>query len=104
MILRGPAQSVRPRVRSRPAFRMSPVNRFREQRRKNNEKQEGPMFAGDMRKAYALSLIDKFPTLPKGRPFPRIDLADIVAGLRERVQDPTRQDQGAAALCCPAAF
>jgi hypothetical protein len=53
---------------------------------------------------YALSLIDKFPPLPKGRPFPRIDPADIVAGLRERVQDPAKQDQGAADLCCPAAF
>lgn len=62
------------------------------------------MFAGDMRKTYALSLIDKFPPLPKGRPFPRIELADIISGLRERVQDPVKQDQGAAALCCPAAF
>ncbi len=62
------------------------------------------MFAGDMRKDYALRLIDHFPPLPKGRPFPRIDPADIVAGLRERVQTPKSQDQGAASLCCPAAF
>jgi len=62
------------------------------------------MFAGEMRKTYALSLIQKFPSLPKGCPFPRIDLADIVTGLHDRVQDPIKQDQGAAALCCPAAF
>jgi hypothetical protein len=65
---------------------------------------EWQMFAGEMRKTYALSLIQKFPSLPKGRPFPRIDLADIVTGLHDRVQDPIKQDQGAAALCCPAAF
>jgi hypothetical protein len=62
------------------------------------------MFAGEMRKTYALSLIEKFPALPKGRPFPRIDEADIITGLHDRVVDPTKQDQGAAALCCPAAF
>ena len=28
------------------------------------------MFAGEMRKTYALSLIDRFPPLPKGAPFP----------------------------------
>ena len=42
---------------------------------------EGQMFAGEMRKSYALSLIQNFPPLPKGRPFPRIAEADIVAGL-----------------------
>jgi hypothetical protein len=62
------------------------------------------MFAGPMRKTYALSLIDKFPPLPKGRPFPRIDQAELIAGLRERVNDPIKQDQGAASLCCPASF
>lgn len=62
------------------------------------------MFAGPMRKTYALSLIDRFPPIPKGRPFPRIDPADLIAGLRERVNDPVKQDQGTAALCCPAAF
>lgn len=62
------------------------------------------MFAGDMRKTYALSLIDKFPAVPKGRPFPRIDQAELIAGLRERVNDPTKQDQAKASLCCPAAF
>jgi hypothetical protein len=65
---------------------------------------EEQMFAGDMRKTYALSLIDKFPPLPYGRPFPRIDQADVVAGLRERVNDPSKQNQGAASLCGPAAF
>jgi hypothetical protein len=58
------------------------------------------MFAGPMRKTYALSLIDRFPPLPKGRPFPRIDPAELIAGLRERVNDPVKQDQGVAALCC----
>jgi len=62
------------------------------------------MPAEDYRKSYALSLIDKFPPLPKGRPFPRIDQADVVAGLRERVNDPHKQNQGAASLCGPAAF
>ena len=62
------------------------------------------MFAGEMRKTYALSLIDKFPPLPKGRPFPRIDQAELITGLRERVNNPIKQDQGAASLCCPAAF
>ena len=62
------------------------------------------MFAGPMRKTYALSLIDRFPPLPKGRPFPRIDPAELIAGLRERVNDPVTQDQGAASLCCPASF
>ena len=62
------------------------------------------MPAEEFRQAYALSLIDKFPPLPKGRPFPRIHLEDVVAGLRERVTDPTKQNQGAASLCGPAAF
>ena len=62
------------------------------------------MFAGEMRKTYALSLIQNFPPLPKGRPFPRIAESDIVAGLADRIQDPTKQNQGAAGLCGPAAF
>jgi hypothetical protein len=62
------------------------------------------MFAGDMRKTYALSLIDNMPPLPKGRPFPRIAPDAVLAGLRERVNDPTKQDQSAASLCGPAAF
>ena len=62
------------------------------------------MFAGPMRKDYALSLIDRFPPLPKGRPFPRIDPAELIADLRKRVKDPVTQDQGAASLCCPASF
>jgi hypothetical protein len=62
------------------------------------------MFAGEMRKSYALSLIQNFPSLPKGRPFPRIDESDIVTGLHDRVVDPTRQNQGYAGLCGPAAF
>ena len=62
------------------------------------------MFAGEMRKTYALSLIQNFPELPKGRPFPRISEADIVTGLHDRVIDPTKQNQGTAGLCGPAAF
>ena len=58
------------------------------------------MFAGPMRKTYALSLIDKFPPLPKAS-FPRMDCAELIAGPRERVNDPVKQDQGAASLCCP---
>ena len=56
------------------------------------------MFAGPMRKDYALSLIDRFPPLPKGRPFPRIDPAELIADLRKRVKDPVSQDQDAAGL------
>jgi len=62
------------------------------------------MFAGPMRKDYDLSLIDRFPPLPKGRPFPRIDPAELIVDLRKRVKDPVTQDQGAASLCCPASF
>ncbi len=62
------------------------------------------MFAGEMRKTYALSLVQNFPELPKGRPFPRIAEADIVTGLHDRVVDPTRLNQGLAGLCGPAAF
>jgi hypothetical protein len=36
------------------------------------------MPAEEFRQAYALSLIDKFPPLPKGRPFPRIHLEGVV--------------------------
>jgi len=36
------------------------------------------MPAEEFRQAYALSLIDKFPSLPKGRPLPRIHLEDVV--------------------------
>ena len=62
------------------------------------------MFAGEMRKSYALSLVQNFPELPKGRPFPRIAEADIVTGLHDRVVDPTKLNQGLAGLCGPAAF
>jgi hypothetical protein len=50
-----------------------------------------------------LSLIQNFPSLPKGRPFPRIDESDIVTVLHDRVVDPTKQNQGYAGLCGPAA-
>src|SRR5262245_14600235 len=40
----------------------------------------------------------------RDRRIPRIDQADVVAGLRERVNDPHKQNQGAASLCGPAAF
>ena len=60
--------------------------------------------ASPMRMDYALRLIDRFPPLPKGRPFPNIEQRDIVDGLRERVKTPKSQNQGAAGLCCPAAF
>jgi hypothetical protein len=62
------------------------------------------MFAGDMRKTYALSLVDKMPPLPKGRPFPCIARDAVVVGLRDRVNDPWKQNQLAASLCGPAAF
>lgn len=64
----------------------------------------GEMPAEDYRKSYALSLIDKFPPVPKGKPFPQIKLEDVIAGLRDRVNDPQTQDQGAASLCGPAAL
>ena len=54
------------------------------------------MFAGEMRKTYALSLIQNFPELPKGRPFPRISEADIVTGLHDLPHRQRRdaRDQG----------
>jgi len=36
------------------------------------------MPAEEFRQTYALSLIDKFPPLPKGRPLPRIHLENVV--------------------------
>jgi len=57
-----------------------------------------------MRKDYALSLIDRFPPLPKGRPFPRIDPVELITDLRKRVTEPVSQNQGGASLCCPASF
>jgi len=62
------------------------------------------MFTRNMRKTYALSLIDKMPPLPKGRPFPRIAPDQVVKELRERVNDPSTQDQMNTSLCGPAAF
>ena len=62
------------------------------------------MFAGEMRKTYALSLIQKFPDLPKGRPFPRISEADIITGLHDRVVNPVKLSQGFSGLCVTAAF
>jgi hypothetical protein len=40
------------------------------------------MPAEEFRQAYALSLIDKFPPLPKGRPLPRIHLEGVVLSKR----------------------
>ena len=40
------------------------------------------MPAEEFRQTYALSLTDKFPPLPKGRPFPRIHLEDVVLSKR----------------------
>ena len=62
------------------------------------------MFAGEMRKTYALSLIQKFPDLPKGRPFPRISEADIITGLHDRIVNPVKLSQGFSGLCVTAAF
>ncbi len=63
------------------------------------------MFAGPMRKDYALSLIDRVSTAPQRPSFSRIDPAELIAGLRERVNDPVTQDRGVpASLCCPASF
>jgi hypothetical protein len=59
--------------------------------------------AGPMRKAYALSLIDKFPPVPKGHPFP-LDQDKVIAELRDRVAFPEHQHQRDASLCGPAAF
>ena len=62
------------------------------------------MAAEQYRQDYALSLIDKFPAPPRGRPFPQIEQAAVITGLRERVKDPHTQNQKAASLCGPAAF
>jgi hypothetical protein len=65
----------------------------------------GPkMSAEKYRKDFALSLVNNLPPLSKSPPFPHIAAADVVAGLRDRVNDPHKQDQGAASLCGPAAF
>ncbi|MDI1242267.1 MAG: hypothetical protein PSX80_10140, partial [bacterium] len=62
------------------------------------------MPAEEHRINYALSLVDAFASGGKGKGFARIERQDVVAGLRERIKDPSKQDQSAASLCGPAAF
>jgi hypothetical protein len=53
---------------------------------------------------YALSLVTAFAPGGHGRGFARINRADVVDGLRVRIQQPFKVDQSAASLCGPAAF
>jgi hypothetical protein len=53
---------------------------------------------------YALSLVDAFAPGGHEKGFARIERRDVVAGLRDRIVDPSKQDQSAASLCGPAAF
>jgi hypothetical protein len=62
------------------------------------------MSAGPMRVDYANRLIDKFEPGGQGIGFARISRADVVDGLRARVQDPVTQNQLAAGLCGPASL
>ena len=62
------------------------------------------MPASPMRMDYANRLIDKFEPGGQGIGFARISRADVVDGLRARVQDPVTQNQLAAGLCGPASL
>lgn len=53
---------------------------------------------------YALSLVDAFAPGRHEKGFARIARQDVVDGLRERINEPWRQNQQAASLCGPAAF
>ena len=49
-------------------------------------------------------IIDNFAKQSGNGAFPNISRSDVVKGLRERVRDPWKIDQGAASLCGPAAL
>jgi hypothetical protein len=73
--------------------------------------ESGTMAAEQFRIDYAVNLVNAFaqPTAAaansrRGKFFPHISRADIVAGLIERVRDPTKQSQATASLCGPAAL
>ncbi|MBV9286771.1 MAG: hypothetical protein JO288_02940 [Hyphomicrobiales bacterium] len=53
---------------------------------------------------YALSLVNAFAPGGHEKGFARIERRDVVEGLKQRVVDPSKQDQSAASLCGPAAF
>ena len=54
---------------------------------------------------HALTLIRDFARAKhRNMGFPHIGEARLVAGMIERVNDPTKQNQAAASLCGPAAF
>ena len=53
---------------------------------------------------YALSLVNAFAPGGHEKGFARIERRDVVDGLRDRIADPSKQDQSAASLCGPAAF
>jgi hypothetical protein len=62
------------------------------------------MPAEEFRVNYAQSLVDAFATGGHGKGFARIARQDVVAGLRERIANPSKVNQSAASLCGPAAF
>ena len=62
------------------------------------------MPAEDFRISYALSLVDAFAPGGHEKGFARIERKDVVDGLRERIVDPSKQNQFKASLCGPAAF
>lgn len=63
------------------------------------------MPAEQFRISYALKLINDFAQAKhRNMGFPHVKQADVVTGLTERVNDPTKQNQAEANLCGPAAF
>lgn len=62
------------------------------------------MPAEDFRINYALSLVNAFAQGGQEKGFARIARQDVVAGLRERITNPSKLNQSAASLCGPAAF
>ncbi len=62
------------------------------------------MPAEQFRIDYALSLVNAFAARGRGLGFARIDRADVVNGLRERIPNPKKLSQSQASLCGPAAF
>src|SRR4051794_18180110 len=62
------------------------------------------MPAEDFRISYALKLVNEFEPGGHEKGFARIARHDVVAGLRERIVNPSKQAQGTASLCGPSAF
>ena len=60
------------------------------------------MPASQFRIDYALKLVNDFAPGGHEKGFARIERQDVVDGLRDRIADPSKQDQSAASLCGPA--